>query len=285
MVELFGRIMKMKILMAVFSVLLLVLSLPATAAQADNSSAPAPEEGVKAGILPDSPLYFFDKFLARISLTLTFDKAAKAEKSLKIANERLLEVKAMALKGKLEHAAKAQQEYSLAVDQAEQAAARIDSHGTPEKATKALQKIAALQNKTESHAQKVSEIKDAILERQGDQMSPEQVARLEQVFEQVKEKAAEMELKLGSKRDKVEIKHRVLANLTPEQSEAVEQVIDEKAGLTKGREERAKHETTKAQEAGSKAKIATKEAGVGKESLPDKLPDSQLKATTKNFKD
>jgi hypothetical protein len=82
---------------------LLVLTTPITTAQEVDLPS--------AGITPDSRLYGLDRALERISLALTFNKAAKAEKRLKIASERLAELKEMTIKGKTEYTDNLADEY------------------------------------------------------------------------------------------------------------------------------------------------------------------------------
>ena len=85
----------------------------------DGLTEVASEETVEAGTTPDSPLWGIERALERINLALTFDRAKKAEKRLLHARERLLEVQAMAKKGKLKHAAKAAEAHAEEVEDAE----------------------------------------------------------------------------------------------------------------------------------------------------------------------
>jgi hypothetical protein len=48
-----------------------------------------------AGILPDSPFYFFKLFLEKLQLTFTFDQEAKAQRLIEIAERRLTELAAL----------------------------------------------------------------------------------------------------------------------------------------------------------------------------------------------
>lgn len=256
-----GELPKMKILTGIFAALLLLLALPTVLGQVENASAGATaSEEVKAGITPDSPLYFFDTAFSRLSLALTFNKAAKAEKGLKIAQERLLEVQAMAEKGKPDKAAKAEKEYEAALATATKAADEIESGGNSESARNALEKISQLQNQTESHYDKITEVKDAILQRQKTRMSAEQIAQLQQVFGRIEEKAKEMETKLDAKRDKVATKQKAIANLTSGQVEAINAGINEKTGLAKGRQERAQKQIDRAKASLVAAKEKTEAA-------------------------
>lgn len=277
---------KGKSLIAVFAMLLLLLSLPAASAQPDNNAKGArinttADTEVAAGITPDSPLYFLSTALARLGLALTFDKAAKAEKGLSIALKRLLEVQAMAEAGKPEKAEKAEREYDKALDAATKAAEGIESNGDFAAARKALERISYLQNQTESHYEKVTEVKDGILQRQGLRMSPEKIAKLQQVFSKIEYKARQLEIKLDSKKDKVKAKQKALANLTSEEVNALEKEIDEKTGLAKGRYERAEKEIGRAKAAIELAKErtrATKAKGINVAEIEDLLDEADRQA-------
>ncbi|MBI2176662.1 hypothetical protein HYU40_04955 [Candidatus Woesearchaeota archaeon] len=259
--------------------------MPAALAHEDNASADdagnAAAEDATAGVMPDSPLYFLETAFSRLSLALTFDKAAKAEKGLKIAQERLLEVKAMAKEGKLKEAAKAEGEYETALVTATKAAEEIESDGNSNAARNAMEKISWLQNQTESHYMKVTEAKDEILQRQKERMSPEQIAHLQQVFSKIEDKAHEMEIKLDSKKDRIKIKEKALANLTSEQADALEMDVSEKTGLTKGRHERAEKEMERAKEAIERAKeqiLEKKAEGADVEEIEKLLDEAEKRA-------
>lgn len=254
----------MKTFIGIFAGLLLLLALPTALAKADHASSgsagAALGEETKVGITPDSPLYFLDTVLSKLSLALTFDKAAKAEKGLRIAQKRLLEVQAMAEKGKPDKAAKAEKEYESALATATKATDEIESGGDSASARNALEKISELQNQTESHYERVAEIKDKILQTQATRMSAEQVAQLQQVFGKIEDKAKEMEARLDAKRDKVATKQKAIANLTGGQIEALNSEINNKTGLAKGRQERAQKEIERAQASLVAAKEKTEEA-------------------------
>lgn len=234
-------VMKIRILFGIFAVFALFLLLPLALAKADkaktgnNQVLSAKSE---AGITPDSHFYFLDTTLEKLQLGLTFDKAAKARKAIEIAQEKLQEVKAMAAEGKPDKADQAEKEYENDINVAIIAANGIESSDNAA-APDVLRKIAVLQNQTESHYEKIIEVKDEILGRQAGRMDPAQIAHLEGVFSKIESKAREMEVKLDSKKEKVKIKHEALSNLTVGQSNDLENQINEKTGLAKGRQERA----------------------------------------------
>jgi hypothetical protein len=85
----------------IFIVLLLVLS-PVYAEE---------EEVVDAGITPDSGLYFLDTFMDNMRLAFAAKGESKIKMQLDIAEERLAEVNAMALKGDVNAMMKAEKNH------------------------------------------------------------------------------------------------------------------------------------------------------------------------------
>lgn len=118
-----------KIIVALIAILM--LGLPVAAAQE------AEAELSDAGTTPDSALYGLDKAFERISLAMTFDKAAKAEKRLKIASERIAELKAMTEKGKPEFNEKLMEESEKEMDDAVKDVEEAEAKGKDMSAVKA----------------------------------------------------------------------------------------------------------------------------------------------------
>ncbi len=149
------------------------------------------QEEVDPGVTPDSLFYGLDKAMDRISLALTFNKAAKAEKGLKIAEERLMEAKQMFEENKGDKAEKAQEQHERTLQIVEKAAAQVQNQEESEE----------IQNKIMSHYEKVVQVKTQILDRQRERMTEEQIAKLEEVFGNIIEKAQAMEEKGETKRN------------------------------------------------------------------------------------
>ena len=82
------------IVVFVLAMFLMTAVVPMVLAQ-DDSTEDEETEVPAPGITPDSPLYGLDNAMDRLRLALTFDKAKRAERALKISEERLAEVKAM----------------------------------------------------------------------------------------------------------------------------------------------------------------------------------------------
>ncbi len=96
----------------------------------------------EAGMLPNSPFYFFETLSERIGTLLTFGKIKKAEKHLKLASERLAESNVLADSGDLDKAEKTVEKYQERIDEALEKAgeARTEGDDTDE----VLEKIAEI---------------------------------------------------------------------------------------------------------------------------------------------
>jgi Fe2+ transport system protein B len=189
----------MKMKANIYNKIIFVLALMAITMLPFAAAVEQTEENV--GTTPDSPMYGISKAFDRINLALTLNKAAKAEKALRLAEKRMLKVEAMIEEGKGDKSVVAQKDYEAMIDAAESAVQAINSDGTSEKAITAIEKSARLQNLLERHAQKVAEVKDRILERHRGNMTDEQIARLEAVFDKIIEKADGLDDKIATKRE------------------------------------------------------------------------------------
>jgi len=74
------------------------------------------------GILPDSPLYFFKRITERIGTFLTFGEVARARRMIGLAEKRLAEAEALAVRGLPEIAERAIQNYQEYLNRAAQRA-------------------------------------------------------------------------------------------------------------------------------------------------------------------
>ena len=181
-----------------------------------------------AGVSPDSVVYGLDRAIERINLALIFNKIKRAEKALLIAEERLAEVEAMIEKNKLDKAEIAQQKYKEITEDNEKTIDEIESEGDNETSAKVLRDVIGLELKAMSHREKVVFVKNRILERQSGKMTEEQIAHLREVFDKIISKASEMENKTAEKRNRIKVKHKVLAELTDEELEDFEAELKQK---------------------------------------------------------
>lgn len=232
---------------AVFAVSMVAAEDVATDGSGEQTVITAQEpELADAGVEPDSALYGLDRAMERISLALTFDKAKRAEKALKHAEERLAEVKAMIEANKLDKAEEAQKNHEKSMKEAEDDIAEIESDGDAEKAKGALEDVSNVEKEILSHSQKVALVKDTILAKMaGKNMSAEKIARITAVFDKIKAKAVEVEDKSAQKREQVSTKYKALTGKTDEEVEEVENQIDEESGLAGEREKSGKSSSKK----------------------------------------
>lgn len=125
----------------------------------DGLSDVASEETVEAGTTPDSPLWGIERALERIDLALTFSKAKKVEKRLVHARERLLEVQAMAGKGKLKHAARAAEAHAEEMEAAEgDLAEAVEAEGETDK-------LKTLEERFDMHIQVLERVQAKLQEK------------------------------------------------------------------------------------------------------------------------
>jgi len=81
----------------------------------------------KAGLTPDSPFYFLDKWGESMSMAFSFSSEAKAEKALKFSEERLSELKVMSEKNKTKQVTKLAENYRESLKSAQDKSKEIKS--------------------------------------------------------------------------------------------------------------------------------------------------------------
>ncbi|MBD3246990.1 hypothetical protein GF378_00005, partial [Candidatus Pacearchaeota archaeon] len=113
------------------------------------------EDEVDAGVTPDSPFYGLERAMERISLALTANKAERARKSLRYAEERLSEVKEMVEKNKAKAAEKAQKGHDKLVNETENIIDELETDGDEKMAEEAFENIVELKLRAESHSERV----------------------------------------------------------------------------------------------------------------------------------
>ncbi|MBI4132805.1 MAG: trypsin-like peptidase domain-containing protein [Candidatus Sungbacteria bacterium] len=137
----------------------IVVVLTATLAVPILSSA-APNAGIK----PDSPFYFFDITIEKVSLFFTFNLEKKIQKALAHAEERLTEAEAMAIANKPEAVSRAMKEYQTRISFATD---RVHNAKSEDQSKKLLTTVAESTAKhqevlTETYNRVAEEAKEAI---------------------------------------------------------------------------------------------------------------------------
>jgi hypothetical protein len=160
-----------------------------------------------------------------LSLALTFNKVAKAEKAIKIAQEKLSEAEVMIEKNNLKAADKAQREHNKAVQKAEDAIDSVEVDGNADANLEAVNNAEKVRAEIQTHAEKVAAVKNRILERKRATMTAEQIAHMEEVFGKIIAKAQEMQTKTEQKKENAKAKYKAMTGKTDAEVESdLEQV-------------------------------------------------------------
>ncbi len=115
------------------------------------------------GITPDRPLlYGLDRALDRVRLALTFNEDKKAELGLKIAEERLLEAKQMALQNKTRFAEKAINGYQKRMSEVNK---RMEGITKKQVTKERIQRMIRIQTKAEELEMNVEDLNETLVLR------------------------------------------------------------------------------------------------------------------------
>jgi len=122
--------------------------------QAQNVQLPDP------GLLPDSPFYFLKRGWEGLGTFFTFGDSAKAERFAKLAEKRLSEARALAEKGKSEHAVKATERYEDTLSKSLERANKAKEKG---KDVNAL--LTRISERSSKHLEVLAEVSEKVPEQ------------------------------------------------------------------------------------------------------------------------
>lgn len=194
----------------------------------------------EAGELPGGFFYGLDRAFDNFKVLMIFNKERKAERAMKIAEERLAEYEALTLSGDTIRAERALASYNKYFARSEKAMNKIESIKNPEKG---FRNALRFQENMEAHQEKIDEIHTRILERHGENMTDEQLERFEEIFNNIKERSNNLSKRHLEKKNRIKIRHKILSEMTDEEIEEFEEMIDFEEGFKKNREDRgARHE-------------------------------------------
>ncbi len=163
-------------------------------------------------------------FWNKIQRAFTFSKEKKAEISLKIAEKRMAQAAKLSKAEKYEKAKEISKKHKMQLEKAEAYLKEVEVNGDEGETKKALASTIKIQNKIGSHKQKVVEIHAAILEKNSETMTEEQLAHLEEVFEMIESKLEESEEKFSQKQENLKTKYKLQSEMTDEE---IEEAIEE----------------------------------------------------------
>ncbi len=204
------------------------------------------QEAAEAGITPDSFLYGLDVALDQISLLLTFDRGAKAKKGLKIAEERLLEVKKMAEENKLEAMQRAQREHSNVLGTVTSAVRGLERANSTEEIEDEIE----IEKKLEEHRTKIEMIRGELkvkIKIKGD-VTAEQQAMIDSILGSLENQTGKVKIEIDNKKGRTKTKIKIETGKSDVEIEDEIKEIEKKKGLTEFRKERAEDQIEDARE-------------------------------------
>ncbi len=207
----------LKMIYALFAVMLLMLSASALAKEGKGSS------GKSAGITPDSPLWGIDTAFENIDLALTFDNEVKVRKRLEIARERLLEAQLMAERSNVDAVERAQRIHERQLAAVRNTLRLLEGVN----ATQELRANVEFEQELERQNREATKLEIRV---RGN-LSQEQVDKLLALFESFKNESDEARLEVRQERDRIRIKLRTMDALTEDEVRDIEDEIEVEARI------------------------------------------------------
>jgi len=251
-----------KRLFSIFIMFVLAVSIVSPLGLAQVHEVEVDVEIEEAGIGPDSLFYGIDRALERISLALSFDKEKKAARGLRHAEERLSEVQAMIEEGKFEDAERAQEDHDALLEEVEALAVELEDEVEGDKAERVLRKITRHQNRIEAHREKLDQTYTRILDARGEELTDEQLVRLDALFDKLRARADAAELKALEREDIVKVRVKERFNITDDEIEELDVEIEFEEKFEEGRENRALREMERADNALDRLETKFKDEGI-----------------------
>ncbi|OVE74520.1 hypothetical protein BVX95_02310 [archaeon D22] len=201
-----------KSLIAAFLAIIMIVSLPAASAQEEE-----------AGVTPDSFLWGVDRALEQIELAFTFGPDDKAKKGLEIAQERLLEVQAMAEEGKVEEVQRAEESHSKTIIKVKERIAQIEEDDSELELERELE----IESELLEHENEIRRVKSEIdvkIKIEGD-LTEEQKELLDSFLTSMENSTGEVRVEIETKKEKTKIRIR---EQTGKSESEIEDEIEEK---------------------------------------------------------
>lgn len=211
----------------VFLVALLALSSVSLAQEVSPAGAQIGK--IKAGTTPDSFLYGLDTAIDNIRYLLTFDNTAKAKVGLEISRERLLEVREMVIKNKVNAAQKAQNEHVKTLEKVKSSVTVLSRDNSTQELTETLE----IEKEIEEHEDEVETISEELkikIKVKGE-ITEEQQALIDSVLNLMQNKTGEVKIKIENKKDETKIKIKVETGKSDEEIEDEIEELEERTGL------------------------------------------------------
>lgn len=198
------------------------------------------------GVTPDSFLYGLDVALDKIDLLLTFDQAEKSRKGLEIAQERLLEVRAMGEENKLDAIEKAQKEHDDAMENVASSLSKLEK----ENSTEELEDTVEIEKEFEEHKKRIEEVRGELeikIKIKGE-ITPEQQALMDDILSRLEGTSGKVEIEIENKKEETKVKIKTETGKSDEEIESEVEEMEEREGLKELKMEKALDEIEDAKE-------------------------------------
>jgi len=183
-------------------------------------------------------LYGLRTAMDRLRISLEREEAKRAERALEQAEKRLAELERAAQEGDERATARAEKAHERQIAQAERAILRLEGNGDEQASRERMQQASQIRVRTQTQLEHVSRVHERILERQGDRMSEEQLARLEEVFAQITTRLERVDAQTEERRVNARTQTRAVGSLSEEETTELEAEIDARTQLSIILEER-----------------------------------------------
>lgn len=185
----------------------------------------------------------FSRFFDSFNLFFTYNQEKKAVKALEIADKKLSHI-LYDLENKGSDEAYSEEyyseEYERAMKTVEKALEKIETNGKVENSKAALSNLSKIEERIQSHYQKVVTVKEKILERQRERMSEEQIEHLESVFGNITQRFQNMEEQFVQKRERALLKYKAMSGKNDSEIDEELEEINDETGLSERRKSMAK---------------------------------------------
>ena len=202
---------------ASFMLVMLAIGMVSPMALAVEEETGLPEPGIG----PESAFYGLKIAWDRTRLAFTFNREAKVQKAIGMAENRLAEAEMVAENSEL--AEKAKLRYEEFIGKAEENLEKIEAKKA-EGYENAIESTVRTQERMEIHLQRVSTVHNRILVRLAESnMSEEQLTHLTEVFGRVEERAETSQNRVEQRQESLKARYKVLTNKTDDEiNESIE---------------------------------------------------------------
>ena len=264
-------------ILIIFLTIFLVIGLISGAYAQETETDTTIDDTENGGIASDSPFHGLDRALERISLALTFNKAAKAKKGLENAKERLLEAKKLAKEGKFDKLEKARKEHKEEIEKIKQNLDLV----AEENPNEALDNELAVEAELEKQENEFENVETVLDLKVVGKLNDEQLAKLKEFLSSVKDGNAQIKLRVNDHKLKIKAKLKEQGK-TDEEVEAELKKLEEKHKLKEVKKEVAQHAIERLEHKLAKLKEITqkqKENGKDVTLMEQRLTDVEVVLT------